>query len=457
MNNEKTGHVQFFDPRELRTPPENDDIYGKIRSNDPDVIELARDIQKRGILEPLVCTVDGFVLSGNRRLLAARMAGLESVKAIIEDDVRHGDAEFVDRLVSFNKQRVKSLDQQAHEIAATTDPATAHRRLADARRLKAKCKVDRLDCGARRQRAAIKGNRPVADAAIEIINKLCDYWPVTDRQIHYQLLNEPPLLHEKKAGRYGNNQKSYRKLTDVLTRLRIAGEIPFECISDETRPVRTWPTETHPGAYLRRELKNFLTTYWRDLQQSQPNHIEVVVEKMTLLSFMEPVCSEYTIPLSVLRGQSSTPPKYELAKRFYQSGKENLILIIMSDLDPAGMVIAESLGRSLRDDFGIEEDRLHCVKAALTIEQVRALGLPPGMVAKKSSVTPEFIRRYGNQTWELEALSPEQLIETLQKTINSVMDCETYRREELAEHNDAKTLEGYKLAVQGCLAEIDIE
>ena len=63
----KTVHVQIS-VHTLQTPPENDEIYGRIDPADPEVVELAKGIAKQGVLEPLVVSADGFVVSGNRRL-----------------------------------------------------------------------------------------------------------------------------------------------------------------------------------------------------------------------------------------------------------------------------------------------------------------------------------------------------------------------------------------------------
>lgn len=56
--------------------PENDDIYGAINPKDIDLVNLAIDIQSNGIREPIHVSLDGYVLSGHRRLAAAKLANL---------------------------------------------------------------------------------------------------------------------------------------------------------------------------------------------------------------------------------------------------------------------------------------------------------------------------------------------------------------------------------------------
>ncbi len=436
-------HVPISD---LLTPPANDEIYGQIKDDDPDVLALADSIRRDGILEPLVVSKDNWVISGNRRLTAARIAGLESVP-VRRVDVKSSDHEFIRLIVEHNAQRVKTIDQQARELAVTIDPATAWHRLVETRIRESFVDPEELDLGEIRCRCKIKGNRPLADACIRIVTEMRQYWPLSDRQIHYLLLNDPPHLHEKKKTRYQNDKRSYRTLTNVLTRLRIAGEIQFAAISDETRPINTWNTHAHPQAYLRKQLKYFLQDYWRDLLQSQPNHVELLVEKLTVQNIVKAIAMDLTVPLTVGRGFSSLPPRYEMVQRFIKSGKSKMIVVIVSDMDPAGMTIAESIGRSLRDDFGVDENRLVCTKAALTLEQVEQLGLPAAMEAKRSSTSAEYVRRYGKNVWELEAVPPAALQKLVKDALLGVLDIIKLNQEQEREVTEAAELAGYRKAV----------
>ena len=432
---------------DLKTPPENDAVYGVIREDDPDVIALAESMRIQGVLEPIVISVDDYIISGNRRRLAAKMAGWPMVPVRVVN-ITHDDPDFIRLLVEHNKQRVKTIDQQAREITATMDPEVAYRQLVEIRRKSAEINVTGLCLGEEKTRSAIKGNRPLADACIKIVDDMQEQWPLSDRQIHYILQNDAPLIHERKSTRYGNNVKSYRALTNVLTRLRLAGEIPFEAIADVTRAITIYQTHNHPQEYLRHELDNLFTNYWRNLQQSQPNHIELVAEKLTVQNTVKKVARDYTIPLTVGRGFCSITPRHEMFERWRKSGKDKLVIVIVSDLDPAGMTIAESFGRSLRDDFGVPAERLEVVKAALTIEQVQEMNLPPTMEAKaKASTAREYIERYGNHVWELEAIHPDKLCEIVRETCLQVMDVDALNHEQRMETQEANVLAGYRKAV----------
>ena len=143
------------------------------------------------------------------------------------------------------------------------------------------------------------------------------------------------------------------------------------------------PCSSDTRGFIRKKLDAMFKGYWRNLMQSQPNHVEILGEKNTVGSILRPVALEYTIPLTIGRGYCSLPPRHAMAERFRASGKEKLILLVVSDFDPEGEDIAHSLARSLRDDFGI--DTIHAVKIALTAKQVAAHKLPPMMKAKRKS------------------------------------------------------------------------
>ena len=134
------------------------------------------------------------------------------------------------------------------------------------------------------------------------------------------------------------------------------------------------------------------------------------------------------------------PPRYGIAKRFKKSGKEKLVLLIVSDFDPDGQTIAKSFARSLRDDFGVENVSAH--KVALTAAQVREFKLPPGVEAKIGSATYDsFVDEHGKYVHEVEALKPAELQRLVRDAIDAVLDINAFNRELDQERDDSAFLE----------------
>jgi ParB-like chromosome segregation protein Spo0J len=58
---------------------ENDDVYHPLAWNDPEIHELARSIKEQGLLDPILISRDGYIISGHRRRMATYLAKLDQV------------------------------------------------------------------------------------------------------------------------------------------------------------------------------------------------------------------------------------------------------------------------------------------------------------------------------------------------------------------------------------------
>ncbi len=443
----KNDHVQVRRLDSITPAPENDTVYNAIAWDDPDIHELARSIKERGIQEPILISRDGFIISGHRRRMAAQLAELDHVPVRVHPVSRAENRdEFLKLLVEMNSQRIKNASELLHETLVKVDPKEAHQKIVNDRKEKDQLRegntLDVVDPDYDGERCRISSaKQPFLDAVRRVLREQREYWPLSDRQIHYRLLGpNAPLTHASKAdSQYLNNKASYRSLTDLLARGRINGLIPWEAIEDVTRPVSAHGGFINPAEFFRQEFKGFLKGYWRNRVQSQPDHIEIIAEKLTVQTILKDVASEHTIPLTITRGMSSLPPKKAIRDRYLVSKKKKLVLLIVSDLDPAGDAIAEDLVKSFRRDFGIQGDRIEAYKVALTIDQVEEFSLEPSMEAKDTSPTySAFVDKYDiTDAYELEAMDPGDLAETLTKAINEVLDIDLYNQELAAEEADS--------------------
>jgi len=453
---------QLLDERPLDSiwpSPENDRIYRPVDPEDPAIQSLAKSIREHGVKEPLVVTLDDYILSGHRRHAAARVADLTTVPVRVEPIRRADDIDaFVVSLREFNRQRVKGFDEQLREEIISADPIEAHRDLTEYRQQSSRVDVDLMTLHSRKHRKQISdARRPLLEAVLQVLDERRKFWPLSVRAVHYAVCNIRPLKHaSKRRSRYENDLKSYKVLVDLLARARLVGSVPFMAISDETRPVTTWNVHGDPSPFIRTQVEDFLKGYYRDLQKSQPNHIEIVGEKNTIGPILSPVAMEYTIPLTIGRGFCSIPPRYEMAQRFERSGKEQLVVLFLSDFDPDGIVIAESFARSMRDDFDIEN--IVPVRVGLTREQIDAMDDPPTALDPKTT-SPNyraFVKEHGEDCWELEAIPPADLQQILRESIDSVLDVKAFNAEVDAEKTDAAKLDGVRKTVHSALESLNL-
>ncbi|MFH5805547.1 ParB N-terminal domain-containing protein [Alienimonas sp. DA493] len=446
-----TGRIVDLPVSDLMPAPEND-LYRPVREDDPEIIGLANSLIEFGIQNPLIVSEDGYILGGHRRRMAAEVAGMATVPALVAPVRRTDDPERFRKLLrENNRQRDKSRAEQMKEELLDVNPEEEYEAMLAHIEEKARPAGPVLDLGEVKTRKKISdGKRPMLEAAIAYINENRSYWPLSDRTVHYGILNNPPWRFVRKDGtgrnRYKNDEASYNDLCDLLTRARLAGDIPWEALADETRPVEQWRVFPDPRAFVRQELECMFKGYRRDLMRSQPNHIELLCEKNTARPVLERVAQPYTIPVVTGRGFCSIGPRAEMVERFKASGKARLVLLIASDFDPPGEAIAQSFGRSLRDDFGVEP---LAYKIALNSRQVRELDLPPAGKVKRgkkskdgsyASDIQEFLDLHGDNVWELEALPRETLAELTKQAIESVIEPASVNLERNNERKDAAFL-----------------
>lgn len=443
----------------IEPAPENDILYDPIRIDDPAFLSLVADIRQHGIINPIGVSADGYIFDGHRRYAAACHLGLQRITVRIDPSIsrlKDPDA-FLRRLRSCNEQRVKTTAEVMRESLVTMD-ANPRQRVCNYR--ESVSNVDGMEIfrlvGAKK-RSLIVEKRSLADAIIKVVNDYVSrYGATSDRKVFYLLLNIPGLLrNDVRKTPFLNDNNCYQDVTDMLTRLRLDGSIPFEAIEDETRPVVEWKTHRHVRTFLDEQLDNFLSNYWRDLLQSQPNHVELLVEKNTVAKALKPIASKYTMPMTSGRGYSSLPPRKGMVERFRASGKEKLIVVVTSDFDPEGQDIPNSFGLSLRDDLDVDEDKLVIIKAALTQRQTQELDLHEGQIAKEDSARyDQFVKAYGERCWELEAIPTDTLREIVEAIIRQTIDMDAFRRELELQEQDKRELKVYRRRVQELLLDM---
>jgi hypothetical protein len=446
------GAYQLRPVAALKPSSVNELIYGPICPDRPDMQRLIESIRTVGLKDPIVITKDNVILSGHRRHAACLILGMARVLCRVEP-IRSTDPEFSTLLVAYNSQRVKTYEETVLEHVATMRPGEAYQALLRHRSDQSSVWGDKLDLGERKRRSKLgPAKMPLLDAAMAILEAQMGWWPLSVRSVHYSILNAPPLRNAfDPESTYTNDLHSYRDLVNVLVRARLEGLVPFKAIADPTRPVVVWNVWRNVGDFARNQLDGFMTGYWRDLMMSQRNHIEIVGEKNTVEGSVRPEAMRCCIPYTIGRGYASLDPRQQMFERWKASGKDKLIILILSDYDLSGERIARSFARSMRDDFDVPEHRLVARKVALTREQVDKYKLPVTFHTFKAKKHQEWADKHGAR--ELEALSPELRSKILEQAIDSVIDTEAFNRELDNEKADAERIEAMRGSAVAYLAD----
>jgi hypothetical protein len=444
----------------LKPSPENTQMY---RATDPDIEALAASIRQFGLQEPLLVTLDNYIVSGHRRYAALESLGRAWVDCRVLPVRRKAmpKDEYTRLLREHNRQRNKTVAEQVAEEIIDINPEQAYDKLCERRGHSVMTPehngFEPLVIEGTKKRHEISDDKAEHMRLIlEIVEARRPYWPLSVRAVHYPLLNHDFVRgyywpHRKDADfgtvrelRYGNDEGSYKATSDLITRLRLNGTIPWKAFDDFTRPLKEFLAFRDARQFIRQETQKLFAGYWRNYMQTQPNHIEVICEKNTVFHMVQQITRKYRIATSSGRGFNSIDPWHDLYQRYKASGKVRLIIIILSDFDPEGEMIPQVGGRTLRDDFGVAGFYLSIIKAGVTREQIQKYNLPPQNFAKETSSNHDwFVGRNGGDdtVYELEALDPADMLRDLDQVIRGVLDVELFNREVAAERQESPYLE----------------
>jgi hypothetical protein len=156
----------------------------------------------------------------------------------------------------------------------------------------------------RRKRADISAIR---DA---IINVIKDDPPMTVRQVFYQLVTRGVI--DKTEAEYS------RTVIRLMTEMRLAGDLPFDWVVDESRRVRITQT-FNSVADAFEHTKKF---YRRSALAQSPDYLEIWCEKDALAGVLWDVTSDYDVPLMISRGMPSLTFLYGTAQAVCRAAEQ---------------------------------------------------------------------------------------------------------------------------------------
>ena len=417
---------------DIKPSPENDEIYGECQRDDA-METLIESIREHGLEQPIYVSADNYIISGHRRHFACHMLDYPRIPVRVAKDVwREGNPQWYKILTDFNPQRVKdaaALFKEALLKVKCSDDE--YRQVMRQRECKAKKKAEFMTVhGVKEVKPITDRRREFFEAAKEMINKHRAFWPLSVRQCHYYLLDWAPMKQTVKtpseANRYVNDLASYKAISRLLTSGRYQGLIPFDSIDDESRPTIEWGGWDCAQEFITEQTSEFLNGFQLDLQRTQPDHIELLAEKKTLKQIVRPVCAKFHIPCTLGSGYGNPSIWKKMVERFRESGKERMILVVVSDYDPEGYDLADDAIRALRQQFNVN---VEYKRSGINRDQIEELDLSQDFNPVKVDSTrfPDFVERTGGtKTWECEALPPKYLQESIDDAFRSVMDMDIY-------------------------------
>ena len=236
---------------------------------------------------------------------------------------------------------------------------------------------------------------------------------LTLRQLYYQFVSR---------GMIPNKQREYKKLGSVISDGRLAGLIDWEAIEDRTRYVRRNSHFADPADVIRAARYSFQLDHW----EGQEYRVEVWIEKEALTGVISGICEQLDVPYFACKGYVSQSEMWKAAQRLLhhlEMGRAPVI-IHLGDHDPSGI----DMTRDIIDRNEVfEADMVEVERIALNMDQVEEYNPPPNPAKLSDTRSSGYISKYGNESWELDALEPRVLRRLIEEKVVLYRDDRIYQ------------------------------
>lgn len=268
-----------------------------------------------------------------------------------------------------------------------------------------------------------------------VLDYQCQGFDLTLRQLYYQFVSRdwlPKSWIDPETGST-NNEKSYKKLGDMISNGRLNGLIDWNSITDRTRKINTFPSWKSVSEILRSVKDSFSLDKWED----QRKMVEVWVEKDALVSVVEKACRYYEVPFFSCRGYVSQSAMWRSAMRIQDYYKPTTILHL-GDHDPSGIDMTRDIIDRLKM-FGT--DNVVVERIALTPAQIEKYNPPPNPTKITDTRAKKYIEDHGHSCWELDALEPAMLVDLIVKNIEPQIEFDNLNEVRQKEDEEKEKLE----------------
>lgn len=238
---------------------------------------------------------------------------------------------------------------------------------------------------------------------------LAQGFKLTVRQLYYQLVARDYIP---------NNERSYKRITNTVNDGRLAGLIDWDAIEDRTRAfVRR--TRWDSGQQI---LRSAVDGFHMDMWANQSERVFVIIEKEALVGVLEPTCHKLDVPLLAARGYPSASVLREFAVEdlhFAITEGQTPVILHLGDHDPSGI----DMTRDLQERLGLfAEESVELVRLALNMDQIEERKPPPNPAKTTDARFEDYQRKFGSESWELDALPPSFLAQLTQEAILERID-----------------------------------
>lgn len=258
------------------------------------------------------------------------------------------------------------------------------------------------------------------EVSLKTIEQICDIIeeyagvPLSLRQVYYQMVAR---------GMIPNSETSYDRIGKLVSEGRMAGLISWLAIEDRNRGLMGYETfETPEGAMI-----SLADRYRIDLWADQEYRPEVWVEKAAMEGVVGTICNELRVDFFSCRGYNSQSEQWRAGKRHaaYIAKGQRPIIFHLGDHDPSGI----DMTRDNRDRLSLFAGTPIMVsRLALNMNQIETYNPPPNPAKQKDSRFEDYQAKYGDESWELDALAPDVIQTLIRDAVLKVRDENSWRK-----------------------------
>lgn len=263
-----------------------------------------------------------------------------------------------------------------------------------------------------------------ANAILEEYDK--QGFQLTLRQLYYQFVAR---------GFIANTQKEYARLGGIIDQGRLAGMIDWEFIVDRTRGSRANSHWEAPADVVQSAADGYRRDLWAD-QNFRP---EVWIEKDALVGVIAGVCRKWDVAYTSCRGYTSQSEMWRASQRLlgYMKAGQEPVILHFGDHDPSGQDMSRDITERL-EMFGV--DIMTFDRLALNMDQVKKYKPPPNPAKTTDSRYAGYIKKFGTESWELDALDPKLLGTLIEQEVQKLMDGDLFRAAQARQEKERKLL-----------------
>lgn len=233
-----------------------------------------------------------------------------------------------------------------------------------------------------------------------------------------------------------NALPNYTRLSNLIGDGRMAGLVDWDAIIDQTRTSvarNHWATPSEI-------LKDTHGSYAIDMWANQDHYLEVWVEKDALETVLDRACTPLDVRFFACRGYTSASAMWEASQRLLKKIEEGkqVHIIYLGDHDPSGIDMSRDIADRLST---FTYSKVHVHRIAMNMDQIKKYKPPPNWAKQTDSRFQSYMDKFGDQSWELDALDPPMLVSLITKTVLQYRNEAAWKSQEEVQRRGKLTLE----------------